>query len=390
MTAIDPVELTQALIQRPSVTPVDAGALGVLEDALKPLGFDCHRLAYSQDGTPDVDNLYARIGTTGPNLCFAGHTDVVPVGDEAAWTHPPFGAEIHDGVLFGRGAVDMKAAIACFASAAARYLGEQKDTFTGSISFLITGDEEGPAINGTIKMLDWMGANGQSMDACIVGEPTNTDTLGETIKIGRRGSLTGYITQHGTQGHVAYPQHADNPVPKLVKLLSALSAQPLDHGTEHFQPSNLEITSVDVGNTATNVIPNSARAVFNVRFNDTFSPETLKAHLTEVLKVAGDNFDLEFSVSGESFLTPPGLLSDVMSRAVTKITGLTPELSTSGGTSDARFIKDHAAVAEFGLMNQTAHKVDECATVNSIRMLADIYYEMIGGYFAETSKSTTS
>jgi len=390
VTAIDPVELTQALIQRPSVTPVDAGALGVLEDALKPLGFDCHRLAYSQDGTPDVDNLYARIGTTGPNLCFAGHTDVVPVGDEAAWTHPPFGAEIHDGVLFGRGAVDMKAAIACFASAAARYLGEQKDTFTGSISFLITGDEEGPAINGTIKMLDWMGANGQSMDACIVGEPTNTDTLGETIKIGRRGSLTGYITQHGTQGHVAYPQHADNPVPKLVKLLSALSAQPLDHGTEHFQPSNLEITSVDVGNTATNVIPNSARAVFNVRFNDTFSPETLKAHLTEVLKVAGDNFDLEFSVSGESFLTPPGLLSDVMSRAVTKITGLTPELSTSGGTSDARFIKDHAAVAEFGLMNQTAHKVDECATVNSIRMLADIYYEMIGGYFAETSKSTTS
>ena len=390
MTAIDPVELTQALIQRPSVTPVDAGALGVLEDALTPLGFVCHRLPYSQDGTQDVDNLYARIGTAGPNLCFAGHTDVVPVGDKAAWTHPPFGAEIHDGVLFGRGAVDMKAAIACFASAAARYLGEQKDTLTGSISFLITGDEEGPAINGTIKMLDWMGANGQSMDACIVGEPTNTDTLGETIKIGRRGSLTGYITQHGTQGHVAYPQHADNPVPKLVKLLSALTAQPLDHGTEHFQPSNLEITSVDVGNTATNVIPNSARAVFNVRFNDTFSPETLKAHLTELLKVAGDNFDLEFSVSGESFLTPPGLLSDVMGRAVTKITGLTPELSTSGGTSDARFIKDHAAVAEFGLMNQTAHKVDECATVDSIRMLADIYYEMIGSYFAETSKSATS
>jgi len=390
VTAIDPVELTQALIQRPSVTPVDAGALGVLEDALTPLGFVCHRLPYSQDGTQDVDNLYARIGTAGPNLCFAGHTDVVPVGDKAAWTHPPFGAEIHDGVLFGRGAVDMKAAIACFASAAARYLGEQKDTLTGSISFLITGDEEGPAINGTIKMLDWMGANGQSMDACIVGEPTNTDTLGETIKIGRRGSLTGYITQHGTQGHVAYPQHADNPVPKLVKLLSALTAQPLDHGTEHFQPSNLEITSVDVGNTATNVIPNSARAVFNVRFNDTFSPETLKAHLTELLKVAGDNFDLEFSVSGESFLTPPGLLSDVMGRAVTKITGLTPELSTSGGTSDARFIKDHAAVAEFGLMNQTAHKVDECATVDSIRMLADIYYEMIGSYFAETSKSATS
>lgn len=388
MTAIDPVELTQALIQRPSVTPVDAGALAVLEDALKPLGFVCHRLPYSQDGTPDVDNLYARIGTAGPNLCFAGHTDVVPVGDEAAWTHPPFGAEIHDGVLFGRGAVDMKAAIACFASAAASYLNEQNAAFKGSISFLITGDEEGPAINGTIKMLDWMVANGETMDACIVGEPTNTDTLGETIKIGRRGSLNGYITQHGTQGHVAYPQHADNPVPKLVKLLSALTAQPLDHGTEHFQPSNLEITSVDVGNTATNVIPNSARAVFNVRFNDTFTSKTLKAHLAEVLNAAGDNFDLDISVSGESFLTPPGLLSDVMSRAVTKITAITPELSTSGGTSDARFIKDHAAVAEFGLMNQTAHKVDECATVDSIRKLADIYYEMIAGYFAGAQVNT--
>ena len=385
MVVIDPVELTQALIQRPSVTPVDAGALGVLEDALKSLGFVCHRLPYSQEGTPDVDNLYARIGTAGPNLCFAGHTDVVPVGDEAAWTHPPFGAEIHDGVLYGRGAVDMKAAIACFASATARYLNEQKETFGGSISFLITGDEEGPAINGTVKMLDWMVANGQTMDACIVGEPTNTDTLGETIKIGRRGSLNGYITQHGTQGHVAYPQHADNPVPKLVKLLGALTAQPLDHGTEHFQPSNLEITSVDVGNTATNVIPNSARAVFNVRFNDTFTSETLKIHLIKLLNAAGDNFDLDVSVSGESFLTPPGLLSDVMSRAVTKITAIAPELSTSGGTSDARFIKNHTAVAEFGLMNQTAHKVDECATVDSIRKLADIYYEMICGYFAGAS-----
>ena len=381
MAVLDPIKLTQALIQCPSVTPVDKGALGVLEAALRPLGFSCHRLAFSQDGTPDVDNLYARLGTSGPNLCFAGHTDVVPVGDEAAWTYPPFGAQIHDKILYGRGAVDMKAAIACFASACARYLDENGETFGGSISFLITGDEEGPAINGTVKMLDWMVEQGETINACIVGEPTNTDTLGETIKIGRRGSLTGYITQHGSQGHVAYPQHADNPVPKLVKLLSALSSQPLDDGTEHFQPSNLEITTVDVGNSATNVIPNSARAVFNVRFNDTYTPDTLKALLIERLNAAGDNFDLDIKVSGDSFLTPPGLLSDVMSRAVTKITGLSPQLSTSGGTSDARFIKDHAAVAEFGLMNTTAHKVDECARVDDIENLAAIYYQMISGYF---------
>lgn len=386
MAVIDPVELTQALIQRPSVTPVDEGALGVLEDALQPLGFACHRLPFSQDGTPDVDNLYARLGDQGPHLCFAGHTDVVPVGDEAAWSHPPFGAEIHDGILYGRGAVDMKAAIACFASAVARFLEAHGDGFQGSLSFLITGDEEGPAINGTIKMLDWMVTNDESMDACIVGEPTNTDTLGQTIKIGRRGSLNGFLTQHGTQGHVAYPQLADNPVPKLVKLLSALTQDPLDNGTDHFQPSNLEITTVDVGNTATNVIPNSARAVFNVRFNDTYTSETLKARLRDQLNATGDHFDLKIEVSGESFLTPPGVLSAVMSQAITKVTGLAPELSTSGGTSDARFIKDHCAVAEFGLMNATAHKVDECARVEDIQKLADIYYEMICGYFESAGK----
>jgi len=383
MTNIDPVELTQALIRCPSVTPVDAGALDVLEKALKPLGFTCHRLPFSAPGTPDVDNLYARLGTAAPNLCFAGHTDVVPVGDEAAWTHPPFAGEIIDGVLFGRGAVDMKAAIAAFTAATARYLAEQGDAFTGSISFLITGDEEGPAINGTVKILDWMKTNNQVMDACIVGEPTNTDTLGETIKIGRRGSLNGTLTQHGAQGHVAYPQHADNPLPKLVKLLDKLAGQALDQGTDHFQPSNLEITSIDTGNTATNVIPSTGRAVFNVRFNDTYTPETLTTWLRDQLAQAGDNFDLDIQVSGESFLTPPGLLSDVMSAAATKITGLEPDLSTSGGTSDARFIKDHCAVAEFGLMNHTAHKVDECAAVQDIRTLTDIYVEMLRGYFAQ-------
>lgn len=383
MAAIDPVELTQALIRCPSVTPEDAGALGVLEDVLTPMGFSCQRLPFSAPGTPDVDNLYARLGTSGPNLCFAGHTDVVPVGDAAAWTHPPFGAEIHDGILYGRGAVDMKTGIAAFAAATSRFLAEQGDAFSGSISFLITGDEEGPAINGTVKVLDWMQAQGEVMDACIVGEPTNTTTLGETIKIGRRGSLNGFITQHGAQGHVAYPQHADNPMPKLVGLLHALTTTPLDDGTEHFQPSNLEVTTIDTGNTATNVIPNAGRAVFNVRFNDLHTPDSLKTLLRERLEGAGDNFDLDIQVSGEAFLTPPGLLSDTMSAAVTKITGLTPELSTSGGTSDARFIKDHCAVAEFGLMNETAHKIDECAAVEDIRALADIYLEMLRGYFAQ-------
>lgn len=382
MASIDPVELTQALIRCASVTPVDAGALSVLEDALKPLGFTCHRLPFSTPGTPDVDNLYARLGTSGPNLCFAGHTDVVPVGDAGAWSHPPFAADIQDGILYGRGAVDMKTAIACFVSATAKFLAEQGDGFTGSISYLITGDEEGPAINGTPKVLQWMQANHEVMDACIVGEPTNTSVLGETIKIGRRGSLNGFITQHGSQGHVAYPQHADNPVPKLVKLLHALSTAKLDDGTAHFQASNLEVTTLDTNNPTTNVIPNAARAGFNVRFNDLHTPASLKALLHKLLDDAGSNFDLDISVSGEAFLTPPGLLSDVMSAAVAKVTGLTPELSTSGGTSDARFIKDHCAVAEFGLMNATAHKVDERVAVDDILKLTDIYVEMLRGYFA--------
>jgi len=383
MAIIDPVDLTQALIRCPSVTPKDAGALAVLENALAPLGFACHRLQFSDSDTPDVENMYARVGNSAPNLCFAGHTDVVPVGDEAAWTHPPFGAEIHNGVLYGRGAVDMKTGIACFVAATSRFLESHSGEFAGSISYLITGDEEGPAINGTIKVLEWMQQNGEVMDACIVGEPSNTDTLGETIKIGRRGSINGYITQHGIQGHVAYPQHADNPLPKLIKLLDKLSSTPLDNGNDHFQPSNLEVTSIDTGNLATNIIPNSGQAVFNIRFNDTYSPDTIKAWVLTQLNEIGENFDLDFQVSGDSFLTPPGLLSDVMSQSVTKITGLTPELSTSGGTSDARFIKDHCAVAEFGLMNQTAHKVDECARVDDIRALADIYFEMIQDYFAK-------
>ncbi len=381
MAILDPVELTQALIRCVSVTPHDGGALKILEDALKPLGFLCHRLPFSAPGTADVDNLYARRGTQGPNLCFAGHTDVVPPGDEAAWTHPPFGAEIHDDVLFGRGAVDMKTGIAAFVAATSRFLDERGDDFQGSLSFLITGDEEGPATNGTVKVLEWMREHGEVMDACIVGEPTNTTTLGETIKIGRRGSLNGLITQHGTQGHVAYPQLADNPVPRLIERLHTLINTPLDQGTAHFQPSHLEVTTFDVGNPATNVIPRTARAGFNIRFNDLHTPDSLKAWLHKLMDGAADHLDLDIEVSGEAFLTPPGRLTKIMSTAISCVTGLTPELSTSGGTSDARFIKNHCPVAEFGLMNATAHKVDECAHVHDIRSVSDIYLEMIRGYF---------
>lgn len=383
---IDPVVFSQALIRCASVTPTDAGALGVLEDALKPLGFVCHRLPFSQSGTPDVENLYARFGSRGPNLCFAGHTDVVPVGNEAEWTHPPFGAQISDGVLYGRGATDMKCGIAAFVAAAQRFLNDHGDGFNGSISFLITGDEEGPAINGTSKVLNWMVEHGEAIDACIIGEPTNPDQLGQEIKIGRRGSLNGYLTVHGTQGHVAYPHNADNPVPKLLTLLVALGDTALDQGTDFFQPSNLEITSIDVGNPATNVIAANARAQFNIRFNDLHTSDSLRAMLSERLNQAAGKdtkFDLDIEVSGEAFMTPPGKLSETMLNAVEKVVGVRAELTTSGGTSDARFIKDHAAVAEFGLMNATAHKVDENARVGDIRSLSDIYFEMISGYFTE-------
>ncbi len=348
---IDPIELSQALIRCPSVTPEDAGVLAVLEGALKPLGFTCNRLPFSAPGTPDVDNLYARLGTGGPNLCFAGHTDVVPVGNEAQWTHPPFTAEIVGDTLYGRGAVDMKCGVAAFVAATARFIEKNGAAFGGSISLLITNDEEGPAINGTVKVLDWMKNAGETMDACIVGEPTNTDTLGKTIKIGRRGSMNGFLTVHGTQGHVAYPQHADNPVRRLLAMVGAINEKKLDSGNDHFDPSNIEVTSIDVGNEATNIIPAVARAQFNIRFNDNHTSETLKAWLWEVCETVGGEYDLDIEVSGEAFITPPGPLSNVMAAAITKVTGHTPELSTSGGTSDARFIKNHCPVAEFGLMN---------------------------------------
>ena len=383
---IDPIELSQALIKCPSVTPVDAGALAVLEGALAPMGFNCNILSFSAPGTPDVKNLYARLGKSGQNLCFAGHTDVVPVGDENAWTYPPFDAEIKNGVLYGRGVVDMKCAIAAFVSATSRFISENGADFGGSISFLITGDEEGPAINGTKKVLSWMADNGETMDGCIVGEPTNPERLGQMIKIGRRGSLNGYLRVVGTQGHVAYPQNAENPMPRLLKMLSAISENKLDEGTEYFQPSNLEITSVDVGNPTTNIIPGEASARFNIRFNDTHNADSLKKWLREKFEAIGGEYSLDIEVSGEAFITPPGVLSTVMGSAVKKITGHTPEMSTSGGTSDARFIKDHCPVAEFGLMNATAHKVDENSAIEDIQKLTEIYFEMISGFFKSVKK----
>lgn len=379
----NPLPLAQALIRCPSVTPDDAGALGVLEQALERLGFACHRLPFSAENTPDIENLYARHGSEGPNLCFAGHTDVVPPG--TGWSHEPFGAEVVDGVLYGRGANDMKAAIAAFVAACARRLEAHGGALPGSLSVLITGDEEGPAINGTVKVLDWLSQRDETLSACIVGEPTNPRTLGEMVKIGRRGSLNARLTVWGGQGHVAYPHLADNPIPRLLSLLQALTGEPLDVGSRHFQASNLEVTTIDVGNMATNVIPGKAEARFNVRFNDLWSGETLENHLRERLTEACPEpglWDLEISVSGESFLTQPGPFTQVVENAIRSVTGLSPDLSTTGGTSDARFIKNACPVLEFGLVGQTMHKANESCSLADLEALTAIYERVIDDYFA--------
>ncbi len=381
---MDPVELARALIRCPSVTPRDDGALDALEAALKPLGFACHRLRFEAEGTAPVDNLYARIGTQAPNFCFAGHTDVVPPGDASLWRHAPFAAEIEDGVLYGRGAADMKSAIASFAHAASRYLGEHK--LDGSISLLITGDEEGPAINGTPKMLDWLKARGETLDHCIVGEPTSTARAGDTLKIGRRGSLTARITVTGVQGHVGYPHKARNPIPAMAALIERLSSHIIDEGTEHFEKSTLSFTTVDVGNPAGNVIPAETRAQLNIRFNDAQSPEKLKTWIEgeadAVAKRSGCEIALRFEIGGNVFLTKPGAFVDVVSEAVGRATGAPPTLSTTGGTSDARFIRNHCPVAELGLPGGTMHKADECVAVAEIHRLSDIYKAVLERYFA--------
>ncbi|MEC7464020.1 MAG: succinyl-diaminopimelate desuccinylase [Pseudomonadota bacterium] len=378
---VDAVELAQELIRCPSVTPKDAGALNVLQAALEELGFACYRLPFSENGTPDVANMYARRGDKGPNFCFAGHTDVVPLGNTDAWSVDPFGGEIIDGILYGRGATDMKSAIAAFVEAVSRIL--VKGDVAGSISLLITGDEEGPAINGTKKVLDWMEKQGELIDVCLVGEPTNPNNLGDMVKIGRRGSLTGHLKVTGVQGHAAYPHLADNPLPRLVKMLDALSSHELDQGTDHFQPSSLQLTTVDTGNPATNVIPAQATASFNIRFNDLHTSEELTKWLHTQCDAVGGQYDLDIRVSGEAFLTPPGDFSALITSSVEKATGVTPELSTSGGTSDARFIKNFCPVAEFGLISQTMHKVDERIAVSDIRTLTDIYTSILAGYFTD-------
>jgi succinyl-diaminopimelate desuccinylase len=365
----DPVAFAQALIRRPSVTPKDEGAIDLLIEALSSLGFTCHDLTFSAPDTPDVRNLYARLGAKGPNFCFAGHTDVVPVGQ--GWTRDPFAAEIDDGVLYGRGACDMKGGIAAFVAAIARRLKESGPP-QGSISLLITGDEEGPAINGTVKVLDWLAKRGEKIDFCLVGEPTNPRQLGDEIKIGRRGSLNGRIALKGSQGHTAYPQLADNPIPRLLQKLNRLIAEPLDQGSEHFEPSNIEITTIDVGNPATNVIPAEIRAGFNVRFNDLHSGKSLSEKLMAIFGP-----DLRIEISGESFLTPPGRLSATVAEAVAAETGRTPALTTTGGTSDARFIKSVSPVVEFGLVNKTIHKADECVALADLERLSRIYRQII-------------
>ena len=373
------------MIACPSVTPEDGGTQKVLQDALAGLGFTCHSQTFSDDNTPDVSNLYARLGSTSPNFCFAGHTDVVPVGDLDSWEDDPFSAEVKDGMLYGRGAADMKSAIACFAEATSRFLENHGSDFGGSISFLITGDEEGPAINGTRKLLEWAKAEGEVLDACLVGEPTNLTELGEMIKIGRRGSLNGTLTVRGVQGHTAYPHLGDNPIHRLVKMLSVLTDEPMDDGTDHFQASTLQISTVDVGNPTSNVIPAKAIAVFNIRYNDLHTSATLESWLRKKLDAVGGEYDLDIYVSGESFLTQPGPLSEIIAGAVQSVTGNAPELSTTGGTSDARFIKDYCPVAEFGPIGQTMHKSNECIAVQDLAALTDIYTAVLERFFEKSS-----
>ncbi len=385
VSALDPIALTQDLIRCPSVTPADEGALDLLQRVLEGLGFVCTRLPFEEDGTDPVDNLYARLGTASPNLCFAGHTDVVPVGSADQWTVDPFAADIKDGMLVGRGASDMKGAIAAWVAAVSHRL-SQVGPVPGSISLLITGDEEGPSINGTKKMLPALAARGEVIDHCITGEPTNPTDLGTMMKIGRRGSLNGYITVEGVQGHTGYPHLADNAAHRLAMMMAALVTWKIDDGSDHFEPSVLSITQALVDNAATNVIPAKASARFNIRFNDLHSGASLTKDLQDLLtQAAGDGakFKLDVIISGESFLTPPGLLSDILTEACESVTGNKPDLSTTGGTSDSRFIKDYCPVVDFGLVGQTMHQVDERVAVSDITALSKIYARVIDRYFAQ-------
>jgi succinyl-diaminopimelate desuccinylase len=382
----DALTIARDLLRCPSVTPADAGALGVLESVLKAAGFETHRVTFSEPGAADIDNLYARIGAGKPHITFAGHTDVVPPGDDTKWTHGAFSGDVAGGFLYGRGAVDMKGGIACSVAAVLDYLKANGGKPKGSISFLITGDEEDVAVNGTIKLLQWVADRGEKFDHCVLGEPSNVNELGDCIKIGRRGSLSGTLIVEGTQGHVAYPHRAVNPAPQIATLIAALSTEPLDKGTEHFQPSNLEFVSIDIGNPAWNVIPASARARFNMRYNDCHTQDSLRALIEQRVEKASGNgirARIEWEPSNaDVFRTQPGKFTDLVVAAIEDVTKRKPELNTGGGTSDARFITNYCPVLEFGLVGQTMHQIDERVPVSDLEKLTKIYRGVLDRYFA--------
>lgn len=378
MADIDPVQLTEALIKCPSVTPAEAGAIAMLEGLLAAAGFQCTRI--SRGG---VENLYARWGTEAPVFAFAGHTDVVPPGDETLWTHPPFSGAYVEDLLWGRGAVDMKSGVAAFVATAIDMV--QSNPPAGSIALLITGDEEGPSQDGTRAILDWMREQGETVDFCVVGEPTSIASVGDTIKIGRRGSMTGTMVVRGAQGHTAYPERAANPLPVLSEICARLADTPLDMGSTHFQPSTLALTTIDVGNPASNVIPAEGRVVFNIRFNDLHTSDSVKVWVDQIVMAITHNgpcqADVDWHVSGESFLTSPGPLTDIVVDAVTDRVFERPALTTGGGTSDARFIKDICPVVELGLVGDTMHQTDERVPVADIRMLTQLYRDVLDRFF---------
>lgn len=384
-----PLHILQSLIRCPSVTPAEAGALTCLEGILSPAGFACRRLPFSEPGTPEVDNLFAQFGTGRPHFCFAGHADVVPPGDDALWSHPPFAAEIADGLVYGRGASDMKGSLAAFAAAAIAFAKERGAELSGSISLLVTCDEEGPAVNGTVKVLRWLDENDLVPDHCLVGEPTSGATLGDSLKIGRRGSVHFLVTATGRQGHTAYPHFADNPVPKLARLIDRVASVALDAGTEHFEPSTLAVTSFDVANPAHNVIPATARARFNIRFNSLHGADSLKDWVKQqceaVAAELGGSFTVTTAQSAECFITEPGRLVEIVSSAVERETGFRPRLTTSGGTSDARFVKTYCPVVEFGPTNATIHQADEAIAIAELEALTRVYRYILDGYFSRSS-----
>ncbi|MFO1241722.1 MAG: succinyl-diaminopimelate desuccinylase [Rickettsiales bacterium] len=373
---LDTVNLAIELMRQPSVTPDGGSCFDLIASWLEPLGFRIIRQTFHEHGTYDTENFYARLGDTGPNVCFAGHVDVVPPGDVDAWSTPPFEPEIRKNYLYGRGAEDMKGAIAAMIAAAAKYTATPY-SHTGSISFLFTADEEGSAINGTRKMLGWLYEQGEAIDYCIVGEPTNPENVGDMAKIGRRGSINATLTVKGVQGHVAYPERASNPITLLLAMLVRLKSSELDTGSEFFPPSNLEITTIDVGNPSENTIPARATAKFNIRFNDHYSGVALEQWIRAQCDMIGGDYTLAIRISGESFLSPPGLLSDALVKAVKHVTGRIPELSTTGGTSDARFIKDFCPVIEFGTTGLTPHQVDERVSLEALKQLTEIYHQLI-------------